>query len=383
MTFDDIFPAGLADPNWDSYLLGNSVTQWAIALAVALVSFVLLHLLKRLGSARLRKWAGRTETRIDDTISGLVDRTSWLTLTVLALVLGVRTLTLPPAVDQIANRVAALTLLLQVAIWISFTFQDLLLRAIERRERAGELPRSVTALISVGGRLVVWTVAFLVAVQTLGYDATALVTGLGIGGVAIGLALQGILKDIFAFLAIVLDGPFAVGDTIKVGDLLGTVERIGIKTTRMRSITGEELVFGNHDLLSSRVRNFHDVQQRRVTLNIGVLYDTPPAVLAQVSDWLRAAIEPIELTDFQRCFLVGLGESSIDFELVVIVHSVDYNEFMNAQQEIILATLQRLDEGGVGLAFPTRTLHLPAGSELALSNASEDSAKGAVTTQRT
>jgi small-conductance mechanosensitive channel len=344
-------------------LLDHTAIQWGIAVAVTLGSFVLLHLLKRLGSARLRKWAKATETRIDDTISGLVDRTSWLTLTVLAIVFGARSLTLPPAVDRVATRIAALTLLLQVAIWISFTFQDLLLRAIEKRERAGELPRSVTALISVGGRLIVWAIAFLVAVETLGYDATALVTGLGIGGVAIGLALQGILKDIFAFLAIVLDGPYAVGDSIQVGDLVGTVERIGIKTTRLRSITGEELVFGNNDLLSSRVRNYHDVQQRRVTVMIGVLYDTPPAVLAQVSDWLRTAIEPIELTDFQRCFLVGLGESSIDFELVVIIHSVDYNEFMKAQQEIILATLERLEAGGVGLAFPTRTLHLPAGSE--------------------
>ncbi|MBZ0110878.1 MAG: mechanosensitive ion channel family protein [Thermoanaerobaculia bacterium] len=383
MSLDDILPTSLALPKWDALLLDNSVTQWGIALAVATGSFFLLHLLKRLGSARLRKWAEQTETRVDDTISGLVDRTSWFTLTVLAMVLGARVLTLPFEVDRVASRVAALVLLLQVAIWVSFTFQDLLLRAIERRERAGELPRSVTALISVGGRLVVWTVAFLVAVQTLGYDATALVTGLGIGGVAIGLALQGILKDIFAFLAIVLDGPFAVGDTIKVGDLFGTVERIGIKTTRIRSITGEELVFGNHDLLSSRVRNFHDVQQRRVTVNIGVLYDTSPALLAQISDWLRTVIEPIELADFQRCFLVGLGESSIDFELVVTIHSVDYNEYMKAQQEIILATLLRLEEGGVGIAFPTRTLHLPAGTELALSGISGNTSDRASTSDGT
>jgi small-conductance mechanosensitive channel len=376
MTLDDIIPISPALSNWDTLLLDNTAIQWGIAVAVTLGSFVLLHLLKRLGSARLRKWAKATETRIDDTISGLVDRTSWLTLTVLAIVFGARSLTLPPAVDRVATRIAALTLLLQVAIWISFTFQDLLLRAIEKRERAGELPRSVTALISVGGRLIVWAIAFLVAVETLGYDATALVTGLGIGGVAIGLALQGILKDIFAFLAIILDGPYAVGDSIQVGDLVGTVERIGIKTTRLRSITGEELVFGNNDLLSSRVRNYHDVQQRRVTVMIGVLYDTPPAVLAQVSDWLRTAIEPIELTDFQRCFLVGLGESSIDFELVVIIHSVDYNEFMKAQQEIILATLERLEEGGVGLAFPTRTLHLSAGSEPSTAGISRSGSQG-------
>ncbi len=351
--------------DWELLLLGNEPMRWLIAAGVATATFFTLQLLRRFVGTRLRRFAARTATEIDDTLSGLVDRTNSWALFALALIVGSRSLSLPDRVHQATLRVAGILLIIQVAIWASFALQDLVLRAVRRREKEGELPRSVTTLIAVGGSILVWSTAFLIAVETLGYDATALVTGLGIGGVAIGLALQGILKDLFGFLAIVLDRPFAVDDTIAIGDLVGKVERIGIKTTRLRALSGEEMVFGNHDLLSSRVRNFHDVEQRRIVIRLGVVYDTPPGTLAQIPSWVQEAVESVDSTEFQRCFLVGLAESSIEFELVLTVETSDYNFFLATQQGSILAILRRFEQEGVDLAFPTRTLVMnsPHGKE--------------------
>ena len=149
------------------------------------------------------------------------------------------------------------------------------------------------------GRMVLWTVLLLVAIDNLGFDVTALVTGLGIGGVAVALAVQNILGDLFASLAILLDKPFVIGDTLTIGDYQGTVERIGLKTTRLRSLTGEELIFSNRDLLESRVQNFGRMRERRHKFEVGVTYDTPPEAAAEIPDVIREVLESEEVARFE------------------------------------------------------------------------------------
>jgi small-conductance mechanosensitive channel len=207
-------------------------------------------------------------------------------------------------------------------------------------------------------RLVIWSAVVLLTIDNLGYDVTALVAGLGIGGIAVALALQNVLGDLFASLSIILDKPFVVGDFIIVGDMLGVVEKIGLKTTRVKSLSGEQIVFSNGDLLSSRVRNYKKMQERRVAFKFGVLYSTPVDELEKIPGYVKEIIEGLDQTRFDRAHFQAFGASSLDFEIVYYVLGADYNLYMDIQQTINLGIARKLQERGVGFAFPTRTVHL-------------------------
>ena len=207
-------------------------------------------------------------------------------------------------------------------------------------------------------RLVLWATILLLILDNLGIDITALVAGLGIGGVAIALAVQNILGDLFASLSIVLDKPFVLGDFVIVGDLMGSVENIGIKTTRVRSLSGEQLVFSNNDLLTSRIRNFGRMQERRVVFKLGVIYQTPADKLEEISGIIREAIEAQDKTRFDRSHFASYGDFSLDFETVYYVLSADYNLYMDIQQAINLSIFRRFADEGIEFAYPTQTLFL-------------------------
>ena len=212
--------------------------------------------------------------------------------------------------------------------------------------------------LSFIARLVLWATILLLILDNLGVDITALVAGLGIGGVAIALAVQNILGDLFASLSIVLDKPFVLGDFVIVGDLMGSVENIGIKTTRVRSLSGEQLVFSNNDLLTSRIRNFGRMQERRVVFKLGVTYQTPAEKLEGIPGIIREAIEARDKTRFDRSHFASYGDFSLDFETVYYVLSADYNLYMDIQQAINLAIFRRFADEGIEFAYPTQTLFL-------------------------
>jgi small-conductance mechanosensitive channel len=227
--------------------------------------------------------------------------------------------------------------------------------------RKGATPSSTVAILGLAGffaRVAVWTTVFLLVLDNFGIDITALITGLGIGGIAVALAVQNVLSDTFASISIILDKPFEVGDFIIVGDLLGVVENIGIKTTRVRSLSGEQLVFGNNDLLSSRIRNFKRMYERRVAFGFGVLYETPIEKLEWIPGMVREGIEALEQTRFDRAHFKGFGESSLDFEIVYYVLAPDYALYMDIQQKINLHIMREFAREGVDFAYPTRMLHV-------------------------
>jgi small-conductance mechanosensitive channel len=201
----------------------------------------------------------------------------------------------------------------------------------------------------------------LAALDNLGVDITALVAGLGVGGIAVGLALQDVLKDTFAALSIILDKPFELGDFVVVDDLAGNVEHIGIKTTRVRSLSGEQLVFGNGDLLSSRIRNFKRLVERRGLFTFGVLYSTPADTLERIPEMVREIVDGLETTRFDRAHFKAFGDSSMDFEVVYYVLDAEYLTFMDLQQAINLALVRRFADEGIEFAYPTRTLFLEPG----------------------
>jgi small-conductance mechanosensitive channel len=201
-----------------------------------------------------------------------------------------------------------------------------------------------------------WLAILLLALDNLGFNVTALIAGLGVGGVAVALAVQNILGDLFASLSILIDKPFVVGDFIVIDDYMGSVEHVGLKTTRVRSLSGEQLVFSNSDLLKSRLRNYGRMFERRVVFTLGVTYQTPREQLKQIPAILKAAVEAQERTRFDRSHFAKYGDFSLNFETVYYVLGPDYTLYMNIQQAINLYVHEQFEQAGIDFAYPTQTL---------------------------
>lgn len=346
-------------------LAGNLATMWLLAGLLAVVLIVALVTLRGVLGRRLRPTGPAGALSWRDLVRDLIERTTFLFILVLGLFAGSRMLELPPGVQNAIGSVFIVVLFVQAALW-----GDRMASAVMNwrlgRSTDGSI-RSALALIQFMGRLVVWSIAFLLILDNLGFDVTALVAGLGIGGVAVALAAQSVLGDLFASLAIVLDKPFEVGDFIIFGDgYLGTVERIGIKTTRIRALSGEQLVVANGDLLNSRIRNYKRMQQRRIVFSIGVTYETPADKLARIPAMLKQIIEAQgDKSRFDRAHLRSFGDFAINYEVVHWVQSADYNVYMDVQQDINLAIIECFANEGIEFAYPTQMLHLYQSPEMA------------------
>ena len=248
-----------------------------------------------------------------------------------------------------------MALAVQIALWGN----RLLARWIAGRSGAAAgMGATGYAAVHFIARLLLWSLVALLALDNLGIDITALVASLGVGGIAVALAVQNILGDIFCSLSIVFDRPFEVGDFIIVDDLMGTVEQIGIKTTRVRSLGGEQLVFSNSDLVGSRIRNYKRMWERRVVFTFGVTYQTAPETLERLCGVVREIVEGIDDARLDRVHFARFGDSSLIFEVVYYVRKPDYNVYMDVQQTINLALMRRCRELGVEFAYPTQTIYL-------------------------
>jgi small-conductance mechanosensitive channel len=347
--------------------LGSSVWSWILAASVTVAALLCLMVVRWLAHGRLRRLAEGTENQLDDLLVKLVGETSRLFFLLLALFAGSFALALPPAGRLWIGRVVVMGVLIQAGAWLDRVLSFAIQRQVSRRaDGVGGREPTRLALMSLFrffGRVVIWSVVLLAALDNLGIDITALVAGLGVGGIAVGLALQDVLKDTFAALSIILDKPFELGDFVVVDDLAGNVEHIGIKTTRVRSLSGEQLVFGNGDLLSSRIRNFKRLVERRALFTFGVLYSTPADTLERIPEMVREIVDGLETTRFDRAHFKAFGDSSMDFEVVYYVLDAEYLTFMDRQQAINLALVRRFADEGIEFAYPTRTLFLEAGQE--------------------
>jgi small-conductance mechanosensitive channel len=337
--------------------LQNDLVDWLIAVTVAVGSMLLLALLRRVIGWRFKKIAERSKSQLDDDLVHVLGHTRGLFLFLLSLYLGLHFVDLPSNLEAIVDSVVTIALFMQVGFWAG----ALLKLALDRygEKQLTENPASVTTLSAIGflGRLLLWSVVLLLTLDNLGIDVTALLTGLGIGGIAVALAVQNILGDLLAALAIVLDKPFAVGDFVIVDDYLGSVEKVGLKTTRLRSLSGEQLVFSNADLLGSRLRNYGRMYQRRVVFPLGVTYQTPREKLELIPTILREAVEAQgEQVRFDRSHFKAYGDFSLNFETVYYVLAADYNLYMDIQQAINLIIHRRFEEEGIEFAYPTQTL---------------------------
>ncbi len=335
-------------------LLNNPLRLWVSAAGMFAVSLLLVGLVRTLLRRRLRK-AADTTTEVDDVLLSLVERTNLFLLALPLAHHSLSALSLPPKALAAVRFLAVVGFMVQVGLWAS-ALAEFWLRRHKRERGADPVALTTLSALSFVLKIVVWVIVGVLTLDNLGFDVTALVTGLGIGGIAIALATQNILGDLFASLSIIVDKPFVIGDFIIVGEQKGKVEKIGMKTTRVRSLSGELLIFSNSDLLQSRIRNFRPMLERRVILQFGVIYQTPPEKLALIPPMVREIIESQDRVRFDRGHFVGFGDSSLDFEFIYFILSPEFSVFADTRQTVGLKIISAFAEQGIDFAYPTRTL---------------------------
>ena len=346
-------------PDWTTLLeyefLGNGPIAWLAAAALFLVTLIVLPVVKSFVASRTRK---RDITLLPDGLelaALLILRTSRWFIWVVAIWAASSMLVVPGRVERLITGAFIITFWLQVGLWGITAVRFWL----DRRSLSGGKPdpqlRGSLDVLMFVAYIVVFSIVALLALDNLGVNITALVAGLGIGGIAIALAVQTVLGDLFASLSITLDKPFEVGDFLILGDVLGTVERIGIKSTRLRSLSGEQIIISNGDLLSSRLHNYKRMYERRVVFQTRVVLGTPLEKVREIPAVIRGIIESLPQTRFDRSHFMNYGDYSLDMETVYFVLSPDYNLYADIQQQINLAIYAAFAEREIEFALPART----------------------------
>lgn len=337
--------------------LHNRILDYLICLSVFLIGIIVIQIFKRFLLKRLREWAKRTATTIDDFLIRMIEKELLPLFYFGAFYVSIQVLTLNPALEKGINVLGLILLtIFGVRFLLAVIVYGLENYWVKKEKDVAKKQGLKGILMTV--KVIVWGLAIIILLDNFGIKVSALIAGLGIGGVAIALAAQSILGDLFSYFSIFFDRPFEIGDFIIVGDLLGTVEHIGIKTTRVRSLGGEQLVFSNTDLTNSRVRNYKRMDKRRVVFRLGVTYETGLRELKEIPVVITNIIKGINDTVFDRTHFFSYGDFSLVFEVVYYVIGSDYNKYMDIQQEINLKIKEEFEKHGIEFAYPTQTLYL-------------------------
>lgn len=338
--------------------LGNSLLSWLYASLAFFLTAVGARLLLSSLIRRLSVFAERTQTKLDDVAVNLIRQTKWWILAIIGVYAATRFLEMPERPRDWIQGAASVALIIQIGIWISGMIAVWVENS--RQRRLVSSPAAATGLYAIGivGRIILWSLVLLLILDNLGVNVTALVASLGVGGVAVALAVQNILGDLFASFSIIFDKPFVVGDFLVIDKHMGSVEHVGLKTTRLRSLTGEQLIFSNSDLLGSRIQNYGRMKERRVAFEIGVTYETPRDKLERIPQLLKAAIEKQSRTRFDRAHFKAYGQFSLVFETVYYVHTPDYNVYMDIHQAVNLDIHEKFEQEQIEFAYPTQTLFI-------------------------
>lgn len=339
----------------------NPVLSYDIMLAAAVFVLALcaLYAAKAILTRQLRRLGASSHFNALTYVAQVLGATRLPFMCWVALLAAVSQLTLTDRQEKWLHYAWIAILVSQIALWANRIITLAVARSFERQRSTN--PASATHLMLAGlvARIVLWSVAVLVVLDNLGFNITTLMASLGIGGIAVALAVQNILGDIFSSVSIALDKPFVIGDFIVVDSYMGTVEYVGMKTTRLRSLGGEQIIFSNNELLKNRIRNYKRMQERRVLFEFGVTYDTPVDQVRALPGMVREIVASDALqTRFDRAHFKGYGDNGLLFEVVYFVLDADYNKYMDIQQAINLALLERLRDRGIAFANPVRVLRL-------------------------
>ncbi|OMP76205.1 mechanosensitive ion channel family protein [[Flexibacter] sp. ATCC 35208] len=334
---------------------GNTLYAYVIALGVIVIGLIALRIIKSIVLHRLRKWAERTVNTVDDFIIGVIDRAIMPALYITVIYGGIHYLVLPVKLANGMHGVMVLINTFFVLRVLTMLIEYALISYLQKRSYADARRSEVKGILMIIN-LVLWCIAIVFLLDNFGYNVTTIITSLGIGGVAIALASQNILSDLFCYFVIFFDRPFEIGDAILVGDKSGTVMEIGVKTTRIRSTSGEEMIFSNKQLTDSRIHNFKRMEKRRIAFVLDVVYETPADVIEEIPAILKTIITAQEGIAFDRAHFATYGPYSLKFEVVYNVLTSDYNKYMDIQQVINLAIFREFAKRGIQFAYPTQTV---------------------------
>lgn len=344
-------------PFWSNTFLGNELAAYVVAVITFVVALAVLKLIQLVILGRLQTLAKKTKTDLDDLIIEIFDAFKPSFYVVVSLYLGLRSLVLLPLELKVLNVVLLIWVVYQVIVMAQVVIDY----AVRKRLASDAGAENAARLFAGITKFVLWAIGILLVLQNAGVNVTSLIAGLGIGGVAIAFALQKILEDLFSSFAIYFDKPFEIGDVIKVDEMTGEVKRVGVKTTRLQSPEGQEIIISNRELTNSRVENFGRIQERRALLKFGVLYETDEKTFRRIPAMVREVVEEVDGVTFQRAHFTGFGDSSLDFRATYHVISEEYEVFLDKQQEVNFALKERFAKEGIDMAYPTRTVYIEKG----------------------
>lgn len=330
---------------------GNSVQMYIQAGIIVLGSLLVFYVLKVLLLARIREYAKNTKNDFDDALVDILSELRFRFLAYVSFYVGSLWLSLP----EFLSKALYILLLILAVVYVTRAVISLVSYAITKglsnpKKQNENTVRTLNAFL----KYVIWFVAILLVISNLGFNITSLVTGLGIGGIAVALAVQNILGDIFSSFSIYFDRPFEVGDFIAIGKDKGTVKKIGIKSTRLKTLKGDELVISNRELTTARIQNYKKLKKRRVEFTLGVKYETPIKKLKWILEAMPDMVGNSEKVNFERVALKHLGDYAIQYEVVYYIDSSDYADYVNEQQRINFHILEEFEKQGIGLAYPTQ-----------------------------
>lgn len=341
----------------EQVFFGNRILDYIIALATLFLSLLFVKVIIRFFIRRLKKIAERTTAKFDDFLIKILEKIGLPALYISCFYVSAKTLKLPSGAGALINALEmiiitffAARIVVMLAGWGINTY-------LAKKQQDPTVMRSLDGMLWAV-KFLIWALAVIILLDNLGYKVSTLIAGLGIGGIAVAIAAQALLKDFFSYFSIVFDHPFKIGDFIIIGDFMGTVEYIGIKTTRIRSLGGEQVIFSNTDLTDSRVRNYKLMEKRRVLFRIGVTYQTSLKQLKEITKIIENIIKSTRDAAFDRAHFFSYGDFSLIFEVVYFVLSPDYNKYMDIQQEINFAIKEEFEKLGIEFAYPTQKLYL-------------------------
>ncbi len=337
-------------------LWNNTIQDYLVALGILVGFLVVFKLFKSIVLVRIKKWSKKTKTDIDDELVAMIEKIPGFAYLYVAFYISLYSLNIHSTFEN----VAAALLIILIFYWATQAASNLIEFILYKHAKGEKGAHKTNAYFAINlvAKIVLWSTGLLLVLSNLGVNISALVASLGIGGIAIALAVQNILGDLFSSFSIYFDKPFEIGDFIIVGDHMGTVKKIGLKTTRIAALEGEEIVISNSELTSTRVRNFKKMKKRRILFEIHATYDTTNEQMKAMPKMIEKTIKKVKLCDYDRAHFKEFGDSGLIIEVVYFLESGDYKVYMDTRQEINMGIKEAFEKEGIKMAFPTRTIYM-------------------------
>jgi len=337
-------------------IFGNTFEAYIKAVVVFVALLVVFKIFQLVILRNLHRVAKKTKTDIDDTLIEIIKSLRPPFYSFLAFYFAIKILTLPLFVQNVIHAVLIIWVMYQIIIGVQILINYVLTKRLAKDDDPAI--KSVISVLGTITKILLWAVGGLMILSNLGINVTSLIAGLGIGGIAVAFALQNILSDLFSSFAIYFDKPFSVGDFITVGEHSGTVEKIGIKTTRIRSTTSEQIIISNSELTSARIKNFKRLTERRALASVGVLYETPIEKVEKIPVIIQKVVEGIPKTRFDRVHFTTFGDFALTFSISYYVLTTDYKEFLDTQEQVNINIMREFKKEEIEFAYPTQKIFL-------------------------